>query len=82
MENVGADIYQLLLSCVSYQIKAIVQYLNPKRNQNSEESARKMSSGAGKIVCVTGASGYIASWLVKLLLNRGYTVKASVRDPS
>ncbi|XP_011032045.1 PREDICTED: cinnamoyl-CoA reductase 1-like [Populus euphratica] len=41
-----------------------------------------MSSGAGKIVCVTGASGYIASWLVKLLLSRGYTVKASVRDPN
>ncbi|KAJ6315585.1 hypothetical protein OIU78_018958 [Salix suchowensis] len=40
-----------------------------------------MSTGAGKIVCVTGASGYIASWLVKLLLSRGYTVKASVRDP-
>ncbi|KAL7612138.1 phenylacetaldehyde reductase [Lactuca sativa] len=39
-------------------------------------------SGAGKTVCVTGASGYIASWLVKLLLHRGYTVKASVRDPN
>ncbi|KAK4407417.1 Cinnamoyl-CoA reductase 1 [Sesamum angolense] len=33
-----------------------------------------------KTVCVTGASGYIASWLVKLLLQRGYTVKACVRD--
>ncbi|CAB4309145.1 unnamed protein product [Prunus armeniaca] len=41
-----------------------------------------MSSGAGKVVCVTGASGYIASWLVKLLLQGGYTVKASVRDPN
>ncbi|KAI4313216.1 hypothetical protein L6164_026211 [Bauhinia variegata] len=41
-----------------------------------------MSSGAGKVVCVTGASGYIASWLVRLLLGRGYTVKASVRDPN
>ncbi|KAF9601750.1 hypothetical protein IFM89_022864 [Coptis chinensis] len=40
------------------------------------------SEGAGKTVCVTGASGYIASWLVKLLLQRGYTVKASVRDPN
>jgi uncharacterized protein YbjT (DUF2867 family) len=39
-------------------------------------------SGEGKVVSVTGASGYIASWLVKLLLERGYTVKASVRDPS
>ncbi|KAJ0980959.1 hypothetical protein J5N97_009214 [Dioscorea zingiberensis] len=35
---------------------------------------------SGKVVCVTGASGYIASWLVKLLLARGYTVKATVRD--
>ncbi|XP_062173274.1 phenylacetaldehyde reductase-like [Alnus glutinosa] len=41
-----------------------------------------MSSGAGKIVCVTGASGYIASWLVKFLLQRGYAVRASVRDPN
>ncbi|GER46022.1 NAD(P)-binding Rossmann-fold superfamily protein [Striga asiatica] len=39
-------------------------------------------SGEGKTVCVTGASGYIASWLVKFLLQKGYTVKASVRDPS
>ncbi|KAG5517534.1 hypothetical protein RHGRI_038064 [Rhododendron griersonianum] len=39
-------------------------------------------SGAGKTVCVTGASGYIASWIVKFLLQRGYIVKASVRDPS
>ncbi|XP_021279936.1 cinnamoyl-CoA reductase 1-like isoform X1 [Herrania umbratica] len=39
-----------------------------------------MSSAAEKVVCVTGASGYIASWLVKLLLQRGYTVKATVRD--
>ncbi|XP_052199840.1 phenylacetaldehyde reductase-like [Diospyros lotus] len=39
-------------------------------------------SGIGRTVCVTGASGYIASWLVKLLLQRGYTVKATVRDPS
>ncbi|MBA0774328.1 hypothetical protein Gotri_009545 [Gossypium trilobum] len=41
-----------------------------------------MSTGEGKTVCVTGASGYIASCLVKHLLLRGYTVKASVRDPS
>ncbi|GAB2218391.1 hypothetical protein Droror1_Dr00001614 [Drosera rotundifolia] len=33
-----------------------------------------------KVVCVTGASGYIASWIVKSLLLRGYTVRATVRD--
>ncbi|KAM7472534.1 hypothetical protein LguiA_010717 [Lonicera macranthoides] len=36
--------------------------------------------GEGKVVCVTGASGYIASWLVKFLLDRGYTVKGTVRS--
>ncbi|ESW21024.1 hypothetical protein PHAVU_005G034600 [Phaseolus vulgaris] len=41
-----------------------------------------MSTGAGQVVCVTGASGYIASWVVKFLLERGYTVKATVRDPN
>ncbi|KAL4271961.1 hypothetical protein GQ457_13G002710 [Hibiscus cannabinus] len=31
--------------------------------------------------CVTGATGYIGSWLVKLLLERGYKVHATVRNP-
>ncbi|WP_334120252.1 SDR family oxidoreductase [Limnobacter sp.] len=35
---------------------------------------------SSKPVCVTGASGYIASWIVKLLLERGFTVHATVRD--
>ncbi|EEF44595.1 phenylacetaldehyde reductase isoform X2 [Ricinus communis] len=39
-------------------------------------------SGEGKVVCVTGGSGYIGSWLIKHLLQKGYTVKATVRDPS
>ncbi|XP_057456777.1 cinnamoyl-CoA reductase CAD2-like [Lotus japonicus] len=41
-----------------------------------------MSNGEGKLVCVTGGSGYIASWIVTFLLQRGYTVRATVRDPS
>ncbi|KAK6935677.1 NAD-dependent epimerase/dehydratase [Dillenia turbinata] len=31
------------------------------------------------VVCVTGGSGYIGSWLVRLLLDRGYTVHATVK---
>lgn len=36
---------------------------------------------AGVKVCVTGGGGYIGSWLVKSLLQRGYTVNATLRDP-
>ena len=32
-------------------------------------------------VLVTGATGYVAGWLVKRLLEEGYTVHAPVRDP-
>ncbi|RZS28186.1 hypothetical protein BHM03_00061752 [Ensete ventricosum] len=38
-------------------------------------------TGNGQTVCVTGAGGFIASWLVKLLLEKGYTVKGTVRSP-
>ncbi|VAI19078.1 unnamed protein product [Triticum turgidum subsp. durum] len=40
----------------------------------------RMEGGKGETVCVTGAAGFIASWLVKLLLSRGYTVHGAVRD--
>ncbi|WP_175625345.1 MULTISPECIES: NAD-dependent epimerase/dehydratase family protein [Oxalobacteraceae] len=34
-----------------------------------------------KPVLVTGASGYVAGWIVKRLLEEGVTVHAAVRDP-
>ena len=33
-------------------------------------------------VLVTGATGYVAGWLVKRLLDAGFTVHAAVRDPA
>lgn len=36
----------------------------------------------GETVCVTGAAGFVGSWLVMRLLERGYNVKATVRDPA
>ncbi|CAJ1972462.1 unnamed protein product [Sphenostylis stenocarpa] len=38
-------------------------------------------SSTSETVCVTGASGFIGSWLVMRLMERGYTVRATVRDP-
>lgn len=42
--------------------------------------ARMPSLSAGP-VAVTGATGYIASWVIHELLSRGATVHATVRDP-
>ncbi|TXG46750.1 hypothetical protein EZV62_026044 [Acer yangbiense] len=36
---------------------------------------------SGQTMCVTGAGGFIASWIVKLLLEKGYTVRGTVRNP-
>ncbi|KAI7750178.1 hypothetical protein M8C21_024575 [Ambrosia artemisiifolia] len=51
-------------------------------NSDSNSIIIMEMSGIGKTVCVTGASGFVASNLVKLLLQRGYSVKASVRSPN
>ena len=43
-------------------------------------SKTHQNTGQGKIVAVTGASGYVAGGLVDLLLKRGYTVRGTVRN--
>lgn len=42
-----------------------------------EEHRREMGR-----VCVIGAGGFLASWLVKLLLSKGYRIHGTVRDPN
>lgn len=39
------------------------------------------AAGHGKTACVTGGNGYIASALVKMLLEKGYSVRTTVRNP-
>lgn len=40
-----------------------------------------VSIDPAKPVLVTGATGYVASWIVRYLLEDGYTVRGTVRDP-
>ncbi|XP_020097826.1 uncharacterized protein LOC109716691 [Ananas comosus] len=44
-----------------------------------DDTTALAAPGNGRTVCVTGAGGFIASWLVKLLLERGYTVKGTIK---
>jgi nucleoside-diphosphate-sugar epimerase len=37
------------------------------------------SSGSPPTILVTGASGFIATWIISTLLERGYKVRAAVR---
>jgi anthocyanidin reductase len=40
-----------------------------------------MSAAKKTTACVTGGNGYIASALIKMLLEKGYAVKTTVRNP-
>uniref|UniRef100_J3M1P7 3-beta hydroxysteroid dehydrogenase/isomerase domain-containing protein n=1 Tax=Oryza brachyantha TaxID=4533 RepID=J3M1P7_ORYBR len=40
-----------------------------------------MSADERKTACVTGGNGYIASALIKMLLEKGYAVNTTVRNP-
>ena len=39
-------------------------------------------SSSNEKILVTGASGFIAAWLVRTLLEKGYTIRGTVRSES
>ncbi|XP_050942712.1 putative anthocyanidin reductase isoform X1 [Cucumis melo] len=54
-----------------------------EKEEEEEEEEDFVSKELGpKTYCVTGATGFIGSWLVNLLLLNGYKVHATARDPA
>ncbi|MBA0851073.1 hypothetical protein Goshw_012684 [Gossypium schwendimanii] len=47
----------------------------------NEEARTRRVEPSREVVCVLGASGYITSWLINLLLQHEYSINAIVRDP-
>ena len=56
-----------------------VDGLVPRPQPGLGGAARRLTTGAGTTVAVTGASGYIGSYIVAELLSRGYGVRCCVR---
>lgn len=50
--------------------------------QPRNNSMGNLSYDTSAPVLVTGATGYVAGWLVKCLLDEGFRVHAAVRDPA
>ncbi|XP_006648089.2 cinnamoyl-CoA reductase 1-like [Oryza brachyantha] len=49
-----------------------------KVNNNGDDTRQQQK----QLVCVTGAGGFIGSWVVRELLLHDYRVRAAVRDPA
>ncbi|KAJ8449455.1 hypothetical protein Cgig2_002252 [Carnegiea gigantea] len=66
------------MSMLNFIVVAIKHTERDRERERGDE--RKGGWRGGKVVCVTGASGFIASWLVQLMLQRGYFANGIVPD--
>jgi hypothetical protein len=71
-----AIVHQSLLTVTGGELLPAIA--TDDRTRSEREGQPEMASSSR--VCVTGGGGFIASWLVRLLLSRGYAVHATVRD--
>ena len=57
-----------------------VAFLPRPCSRNDGYSLRSIVSNMSRVAVVTGATGYVATQVVKQLLEKGYTVKGTVRS--
>ncbi|XP_044404977.1 cinnamoyl-CoA reductase 1 [Triticum aestivum] len=54
----------------------------PSIDKATDNGELKQRQPEQELVCVTGAGGFIGSWVVKELLLRGYRARGTTRDPA
>jgi hypothetical protein len=69
------------LSFIHLSLSNTTRRIRRNINMPSAVAADESSPLSGQTICVTGAGGFIASWMVKLLLEKGYTVRGTLRNP-
>lgn len=73
-----------MLSCLqrlnSYFLLIVSLFLSSMTSAFSEMGSTTTTSSTGKTVMVTGANGFLASYIVRDLLASGHTVHACVRN--
>ena len=60
----------------------LVAYTTATSTRTPQSLSSKIVALGGGPIVVTGAGGFIGSWIVRLLLERGYTVHGTVRSIS
>lgn len=78
----GLIYFNKLTLSVYYITHLSISDQSPISSTNSIHRKKHNMGSSADTICVTGASGFIGSWLIMRLLERGYTVRATVRDPS
>lgn len=53
--------------------------MSKKAEKSKASGSSDVVPAPGDLVCVTGANGFIASWIVKMLIERGYKVRNNRR---
>ena len=69
--------------CVLSQANKFNCYQNSKLIDVVAIKSKSMATQyfGNKTACVAGGTGFVASLLIKLLLEKGYAVNTTVRDP-
>ena len=70
--------YYYMFICFGRNLIKYATYKTQKEGKEKQKE-REMEGEKGK-VCVTGGTGFIASWLVMKLLQHGYSVNTTIRS--
>ncbi|TXG74431.1 hypothetical protein EZV62_003010 [Acer yangbiense] len=75
LSRTGTSSCHVIEPVMTYQARQHTQ-----KTRGGEQNNKAEMSNQNGVVCVTGGSGCIGSWLVRLLLDRRYTVHATVKN--